>query len=253
MCHPSQNITNDVLEQFKEVDEAIGDKISRLREQEKELSDRADAVHASDEKLSQVDSLAINSENGYDVVGSVSFNKVKYYSPSEFTVFGQEIIIPNIISPGTKCYYNPNWHVRKNGTCANAPESTGMYTAQVSAAALCCGMMFPCCKAAEYAGRYFPVIYHVTGEYTISEKIIDDRDRMMLHNIYAGDGDLYGFNLTHQLFTHVAPEFVIYKNYHITATSLTGERVLVYVDMENSPVKKVMDSFSDPTCGGESC
>jgi hypothetical protein len=128
-----------------------------------------------------------------------------------------------------------------------------MYTVQVSAAALCCGLAPPCCKAAEYAGRYFPVIYHVTGEYNLSEKIIDDRDRMMLHNIYAGDDDLYGLNLTHQLFTHVAPEFVIYKNYHVSVSSMTGERVLIYVDMESSPVKKIMDSFGDPTCGGNSC
>lgn len=87
----------------------------------------------------------------------------------------------------------------------------------------------------------------------MGERIIDDRDRIMLHNIYAGDDDLYGYNLTRQLFTHVAPEFVIYKNYDVNVSSLTGERVLVYVDMESSPVKKIMDSFTDPTCGGDDC
>jgi hypothetical protein len=260
MCHPSQNVTNDILSQFRVVDDAIGDKIGRLREQEKELSDRADVVHASDIKLSQVESLGSSLVSGYDVVSSTSFYKVKYYSPSELTVFGQQIIIPDIISPGTKCYYNPSWQVRKNGTCANAPESTGMYTVQVSAAVICCGIFSPCCETVYYARRFFPVIYQVTGEYNISEKIIDDRDRMMLHNIYAGEDDLYGLNLTHQLFTHVAPEFVIYKNYHVSVSSMTGERVLVYVDMEGvadnsvrSSVKKIMDSFTDPTCGGVGC
>jgi hypothetical protein len=51
--------------------------------------------------------------------------------------------------------------------------------------------------------------------YTINEKIIDDKNRIMLHNIFAEKGDLYGYNTTSKLFHHVAAEFTIYENKNI--------------------------------------
>ena len=255
MCYPNQKLRDDVSTQLKVVYEAINDKVDKLRTQVKELNDRADTVKASNEKLNQVDSLLNNPVAGYDVISSTSFIKVKYDSPTDNVYFGQHVTFP-----GTRCYYNPTWQVRNNGTCADSKESTGMYAAQVSAAVICCGVFQPCCKVVDYARKYFPIIYHVTGEYNINEKIIDDRGRMMLHNVYAGDSDLYGYNLTQQLFHHVAPEFVIYKNYHVDVSSMTGERVLIYVDMDEvtdtnkrSSAKKIMDSFTDPSCKGEGC
>ena len=94
----------------------------------------------------------------------------------------------------------------------------------------------------------------------ITEKIVDDRNRVMMHNIFAGDGDLYGLNVTPKLFTYVAPEFVIYSNHTVNVKSLSGERVLVYLYLPRiaqatgSPAKaleKVVGSFDDPSCTGE--
>jgi hypothetical protein len=94
---------------------------------------------------------------------------------------------------------------------------------------------------AEGIENIFFAIYRVDVNYTISEKIVDDRDRIMLHNIYAGDSDLYGLNLTHQLFTHVAPEFVIYQNKAMNTSSEA------YVPMIIPLVQKRCDGCS-PKC-----
>ncbi|MCX5637061.1 MAG: hypothetical protein NTX52_05120, partial [Planctomycetota bacterium] len=241
-CYPKPELIKDIKTQLDIIEEAISDKIKRLDDQAKELRERANASQGAKDKINEIESLQNNVVSGYDVVGKVDFSQVKY-STTE-----------------AKCYVEPNWQVRKNGTCANAAESTALYTGQIAASMTCCAFVQPCCKLVEYASRFFPIIYQVEGTYNISEKIVDDENRLMLHNLFAPENDLYGYNTTSKLFTHVAPEFIIYKDYPITASTLTGGRVLIYIDMENTnnavnggPAKKITDSFIDPSCAGTSC
>ncbi|MEA3255137.1 MAG: hypothetical protein U9Q22_04830, partial [Candidatus Altiarchaeota archaeon] len=67
------------------------------------------------------------------------------------------------------------------------------------------------------------------GKYYVSEKLVDDRNRVMLRNLFAEEDDLYGFNTSTKLFTHVAPEFVIYEDHEVTAKSASLGRIFLYL------------------------
>lgn len=245
-CHPTDKFIKVVKGQLDVVSSNINSQMASIDEQIKALEERAKMLDEADAKLEQINKAIAESESlDYDVSSQMDFSEVKYWDG---------------LSP-SKCYVDPTWQASTNGTCGDGVQSTGLYGTQITAAIVCCGFIEPCCFTVDYSTKWFPAIYQIEGKYSISESLIDDRNRIMPHNIFAGEGDLYGLNETPKLFQHVAPEFVIYKEYHIKVTPATLDRVIVYLYLPRvaseasttKPLDKVINSFTDPTCGGVKC
>jgi hypothetical protein len=247
MCHPKGDIISDLQGQLNLVKQKIKDRENDLLNQENMLRARAQSLEEAMTKYKEIEDLSQStSSSNYDVVSKLNYSNVKYYP----------------ITSSAVCYLDPTYLERENGTCGDKTASVGIYTAQVSAATICCALSGTCCPAIKYASEWFPAIYQVEGKYSISESIVDDKNRIMLHNVFAEDGDLYGMNVTPKLFIHVAPEFVIYRNHTIDVKSQTGGRVIVYLYLpkiaqtttaQGGAVNKVIQSFEDPTCNGKTC
>lgn len=230
-CHPTPKLIGDIENKLSVINAKIDDRTESLKKQEEEFMERAKDLAEAKKKLNEIEGLRNKQvEEGYDVVGTIDFNYVKFYENFD----------------SGKCYNDPTWAYREKGTCGNKGESVGLYTAQVAAATICCALAQPCCVTVKYATEWFPAIYQVEGNYVISEKIVDDKNRVMLHNLAAED--LYGSKNDPQLYAHTAAEFQIYKDYEITAKSRTGSRVLVYLYLPKTSLNKVLWSFEDPTC-----
>ena len=246
-CHPSSAVVSDTVKQLAVIQTKIDDRLTRFQEQEIELNQRADTLEAAQSKFDEINSLTSGGgSSGYDVISRIDYNNVKYFDTTT----------------SAKCYLIPTWAARQNGTCGDGTSSTVFYTAQISAAVICCGLTPGCCPVVEYSTQWFPAIYRVEGDYNISETVVDDKNRIMLHNLFAGDQDLYGYNVTPKLFTHVAPEFVIYRNYRVEVKSKTGSTIIVYLYLpkiaqtqavQGGALNKILDSFTDSSCAGDSC
>jgi hypothetical protein len=247
MCHPKEDIISDIPEQLNVVKQKINDRENDLLDQENKLRSRAQSLEEAMNKYKEIEDLSHSiSSSNYDVVSKLNYSNVKYYPVTSSPV----------------CYLDPSYLERENGTCGDQTASVGIYTAQVSAATICCALSGTCCPTIKYASEWFPAIYQVEGKYIIGESIVDDKNRIMLHNVFAEDGDLYGMNVTPKLFIHVAPEFVIYRNHTIDVKSQTGDRVIVYLYLpkiaqtttaQGGAVNKIIQSFEDPTCNGRTC
>jgi hypothetical protein len=246
-CHPRQVLIDNTNTELAVIKKKIDDRQGSLLDQENKLIARAATMEEAAKRYDELIELSSNSvQMQYDVRSDLDYANVKYFKET---------------STGS-CYLSPNWAYRANGTCGDKTSSVGLYTAQVSAAVMCCAITQPCCGAVQYATQWFPAIYHVEGYYNISEMLVDDKNRIMLHNIFAGGDDLYGMNVTPKLFTHVAPEFVIYKNYKVEVKPKTMDNILVYLYLpkiaQTSPskggaVNKILSSFEDLSCTGKSC
>jgi hypothetical protein len=246
-CHPSDKMINEVYDNLKVVNSSIASRIDDIKNQIDALEKRAQALEEAKNKLKEINqTITQNKPTYYDISSQIDYSQVKYWEGIT----------------KTKCYKNPTWEERNNGTCGDKEQSTTMYGAQITAAVVCCGFFEPCCATIKYSTEWFPSIYQVEGEYTISETIIDDKNRIMLHNIFAGEQDLYGLNVTPKLFQHVAPEFTIYKEHKIKVAPTTLGRVIVYLYLPKmaqtqnptqKPLDKIISSFTDPTCTGKNC
>lgn len=178
-------------------------------------------------------------KEGYDVKSQINYKYVRF-------------------SDGTTnrswCY--PSYSIKDAGVCGNKDLSITAYTIQVGVGALL-ALTVGCEPCLEFTYNTFPAMY--TSEevnYSINEKIVDDRNRVMLHNIFAGDEDLYGYNQTSKLFTHVAAEFVIYENKSIYTSSwaiipmyfpLVLERCQACVP-QCQPWGRVTDALASDSC-----
>jgi hypothetical protein len=246
-CYAKRELIYEVSTQINTIRSNLAASIAGLKIQIEQLNNRATTLQEAKNRLQEVDNMINKPSMDYDVYSSVEYRQVKYKDGT-----------PTL----DKCYNNPTWEVRNNGTCGDKTQSTGLYGAQISAAATCCSIFQGCCSTVDYSYKWFPAIYQITGEYTINEKLTDDKNRIMLHNIFAGDDDLYGLNVTPKLFQHVAPEFIIYKEHKITVKPVTADRILVYLYLprmiESSgklpdALKRVLTSFTDETCTKEAC
>ena len=246
-CYAKRELIYEVSTQMNTIRSNLAAGIAGLKIQIEQLNDRANTLQEAKNRLREVDNMINKPTKDYDVYSSIDYTRVKYKD-------GTLLL--------DKCYNNPTWEVRNNGTCGDKTQSTGLYGAQISAAATCCSIFQGCCNTVDYSYKWFPAIYQITGEYTITEKLTDDKNRIMLHNIFAGENDLYGLNVTPKLFQHVAPEFIIYKEHKITVKPVTADRVLVYLylpRMVSDPtklpdaLKKVLKSFTDLSCTGGEC
>lgn len=246
-CHPLPDLIKDTKEELGVIKTIIEKRAAGLKYQENELNNRADTIEEARKKLNEISSLTSSiSSTGYDVLSWINYNNIKYYDAAT----------------SAKCYFNPNWTIRRNGTCGDKASSVGLYTGQISAAIACCILTSFCCPFIEYTPHWFPAIYRVEGSYNISETIVDEKNRIMLHNLFTGEQDLYGYNITPKLFNHVAPEVEIYRNYKVEVKPKTGDMVLVYIYLLKIPqtktekggaLNKILDSFNDPSCTGKAC
>ncbi len=201
-CHPDQDtlitpITTDLYNIY-EVFKTYDDNLLQLSEQVKK---RASDMQASVDMVNSINQSTFLKE-GYDVKSQINYRYVRF---SEGSV------------SRSWCY--PGYSIKNAGICGNKDLSITTYTIQVGIGALL-ALSVGCQPCIDFTYNTFPAIY--TSEevnYTINEKIVDDRNRIMLHNIFAGDDDLYGYNQTSKLFTHVAAEFVIYENKSVYTSS----------------------------------
>jgi hypothetical protein len=246
-CHPKFSLINATKTELNVVKQKIYDRDSSLLDQENKLRARAQALEEAGKKFKEIRDLSDTASSvNYDVYSKLKYSTVRYFP----------------VTLSSNCYFNPTYLQRENGTCGDKTSSIALYTAQVSAATICCALSGTCCPTIKYASEWFPAIYQVEGNYNITESIIDDKNRIMLHNIFAGDEDLYGMNVTPKLFTHVPSEFVIYQNYTIDIKSKTGDRVFVYLYLPKiaqstaatgGAINKVIQSFKDLSCSKQIC
>jgi len=213
-CRPDTAFVRNVHDELV----VIKGKLVNTQKEIDAMQQDIDKILASDQRLQDFrgksSNLASKNGAGFDVVGNVRFNSVKYaFALSDY------------------CNYpNPAKQVKDDGVCADWTTSFGLYGAQITAAATASYLTGGALASAmKYAVDFFPAVYDYEANYTISETLVDDKNRIMLHNIFAGDKDLYGYNVTPKLFTHVAPEFVIYKNRTVTASSSTLGRIFLYL------------------------
>lgn len=65
-------------------------------------------------------------------------------------------------------------------------------------------------------GSVFQIDYHLQTEHKISETIVDEENKLILHNLASQNpGDVYGVNEDAALYSHVPAEFQIYKNHEV--------------------------------------
>lgn len=194
----------------------------------------------ADEKLDglrdQADAISESEDSGFDVISKINYNSVKY----------KQAI------PDSWCnYYRPEKIVKDDGVCADWTESFGLYTTQVAAAATASYLTGGALSSTiKYAVDFFPAVYDYEANYTISQIVVDDKNRIMLHNIFTGEDDLYGLNVTPKLYTHVAPEFVIYQNRTMTAKSASLGRLLLYLYLPDLGITNVQASIAGSKCRG---
>jgi hypothetical protein len=219
--------------------------------------DQADSISKLKEIASDIKSQSTSNE-GYDVRSRIMYDKVQY---SRCLPLSDGFFPEWFGSSKGECYYKPIWRDVNKGVCGDVCTSGGLYGAQIAAAS-CAAIVITAetggaggelaRRVLKESASWFPAIYDVRVEYTIDETLVDDMDRVMLHNLYAGNSDLYGENLSEKLFTHVAPVFVIYKNHRIK----TGDvYVIVYVHIDpekdiEAP-KRILKAMNN--CNGVSC
>ena len=244
-CHPTDTLIDNIADQLDVIKERIEARKERLKEQEEETRERAEDLREAEKKLEEIKNLKNKQvDDGFDVAGKIDFVYVKYDD-----------------GVNKMCYNYPTWKERVNGTCGDKLESTALYTGQIAAASICCALTGGCCPAVKYATEWFPAMYQVEGKYNITETVIDDKNRVILHNLGSSDGSLYGKPGDPQLYTYAAGEFRIYEDYEITAATRTGNRVLVYLYLPriaqsqglSGALNNVLESFTDDSCKGDVC
>jgi hypothetical protein len=224
-----------------------------MRELAKKYEDQASNMNNLQSRVNGIKSLE-RKDDGYDVRSSIDYDYVQYtrcwpLMTNGFLGWGN--------NPG-ECYNHPTWRQLNNGTCGDVCTSGSVYGAQIAAATAAAivvtaategGASEAAAELVKTSAEWFPIVYNIRAEYNINEVIIDDKNRNMLHNVFAGDNELYGFNITPKLFTHVAPEFVIYQNHSIKTGDIF---VVVYVHLKDSSgPEKVIGAMS--ICNGGAC
>jgi len=235
-CRPDAAFIDDIRDDLVATNDKLASMTNSLNELEKELNNTL----AADEKLSdfrgKADTISDMGASGFDVVSHINYNSVKY----------KESVPENWCN-----YYQPEKTVKDDGVCADWSESFGLYSAQVTAAATASYLTGGALSSAiKYAVDFFPAVYDYEANYTVSETLVDDKNRIMLHNIFAGDDDLYGLNVTPKLFTHVAPEFVIYQNKTMIVKSSSLGRLFLYLYLPELGITKVQASIAGSKCKG---
>jgi hypothetical protein len=255
-CSIKSKLSKDVLTTLTGIRDQLFPQIEYMRTLSDKYKDQADSISKLKETASDIKNCSISSE-GYDVRSRIMYDKVQY---SRCLPLNDGFFFGWINSNKGECYYKPVWKDVDQGVCGDICTSGGLYGAQIAAAS-CAAVIITattgcagggvCAKLVEESAKWFPVIYDIRVEYTIEETLVDDQNRVMLHNLYAGDNDLYGENLTEKLFTHVAPMFVIYKNHKIK----TGDvYVIVYVHIDpgdSEAPKKILKAMNN--CDGSQC
>ncbi len=256
-CNIKPELSNDISTTLTGIYNQLFPQIEYMKTLSDRYEDQADSISKLNETVSDIKNQGTVSE-GYDVSSSIVYDEVQYtrcLPLSDGFFFGW------VNANKGECYYKPIWKDVNKGVCGDVCTSGGLYGAQIAAASCAAIVIVGASEGTgeelarnviQEAASWFPAIYDIRVEYTMDETLIDDKDRVMLHNIYAGDDDLYGYNLTHQLFTHVAPEFVIYKNHKIN----TGDvYVIVYIhmDLDKDPEasKKILKAMNN--CDGNQC
>ena len=201
-CHPDyKTLIEPISEDVNYIYGVFKTYEDNLNQLSKEVRKRASDMQASVDMVNSINNTAFLQE-GYDVKSQINYNYVRFSDGSVNRSW---------------CY--PSYSIKDAGVCGNKDLSITAYTIQVGVGALL-ALTVGCQPCLDFTYNTFPAMY--TSEevnYSINEKIVDDRNRVMLHNIFAGDEDLYGYNQTSKLFTHVAAEFVIYENKSIHTTS----------------------------------
>ena len=214
-CHPNSGFVQNIRVTLEGVNKVLDNTTAELDNVESQIGN----ILASDAKLQEFkdisNDLGSKSGSGFDVVSSIGYGDVKYKHAI----------------PDDWCnYYSPSTSVKDQGVCADYSESFGLYGTQITAAAGAAYLTGGALSSAmTYAMEFFPAVYDYEGNYSLNESIVDDKNRIMLHNIFSGEQDLYGLNVTPKLFTHVPSEFIIYRNRPETAESLTLGRIFLYL------------------------
>jgi hypothetical protein len=235
-CRPDNKFVGSIRKNLTSINTQLVSMTSSLNKLEENINNTLNA----DEKLSdfreKADTISDMDTSGFDVVSHINYNSVKYKQalPEEWCN-----------------YYQPEKSVKDDGVCADWTESFTLYTAQVTAAATASYLTGGALSSSiKYAVDFFPAVYDYEANYTISETLVDDKNRIMLHNIFAGDDDLYGLNVTPKLFTHVAPEFVIYQNKTMAAKSSSLGKLFLYLYLPDLGISNVQANIAGSKCKG---
>lgn len=239
-CHPSNKIIQDIKNNLVILSQKIKNALPTLTRQINELNARAKTLEEAENRLNEIDYLIRDAkQNGFDVVSNINYDTVSYYSTDRF------------------CYHNTTYAERNLSTCGSETQSTALFLAQIAAATICCSLTSPCCPAVEYATQWFPALYQIESTITIDEKIVDDKNRIIPVNLFSNESDAYGLNTEPKLYTHAAPEFIIYRNHTVNLKPKTPYGwIIVYLylpKMQPNAVEKILYNFNDPNCTGKKC
>jgi hypothetical protein len=248
--------SGDVYKTLEGVRKELEPQIEYMTTLSNRYKDQADNIRKLKDTVSDINGLqAVGS--GYDVRSRVIYDRIQY---SRCLPLRKGFLPDWFGSSEGECYAKPIWRDVNQGVCGDVCTSGGLYGAQIAAASCAailvtattgCAGGAPCEALVKESAKWFPVIFDVRVEYTIDETLVDDKDRVMLHNLYAGNSDLYGENLSEKIFTHVAPVFVIYKN-HKVKTGDVYVIVYVHIDLEDSEApKKILKAMNN--CNGNQC
>jgi hypothetical protein len=197
LCHPNDKLIKPIKEDIEDIQGVLKTYKDSLKALSEKVFQRAKDMKDSVDKVNSINQTEYLRE-GYDVNSRITYNYVRFNDDT-----------------ATKSWCNPTYSIKGAGICGNKALSISTYTAQVLAGTYL-AMTMGCGFCQKMAIDNFLAMYlSEEVNYTISEKIIDDKNRIMLHNIFAEEGDLYGYNTTSKLFHHVAAEFVIYENKNI--------------------------------------
>jgi len=244
-CEILSGFIIDIKSALNGVSTQLSPQIEHMRAIADTYTKQADNIRDLRNTVNNVKTLDTGSDK-YDVRSRINYSFVQYtrclpLATDTFLDLGNN---------AGECYNGPTWGDVNKGVCGDVCTSGSIYGAQIAAAmAVSVAIDDPSGQLVQLAYKWFPVVYDARTEYKIDESLIDDKNRVMLHNLFAGDDDLYGSNMTPKLFTHVAPEFVIYQNHTIKSGDVF---VVVYVNLAN-PAESEPITRSMSICEGDAC
>jgi archaellum component FlaC len=201
LCHPNNKLLTPVKDDINYIYDRLDQYVKNLDDISNKTYKRKSDMQDSVDMVDSINQTKFMQE-GYDVNSQINYRYVRFNDDTS-----------------TKSWCYPSYAIKDAGICGNKVLSMSGYTAQVLTATYLTltGTCPPCSKA--LIDTFLAMYLSEEVNYTISEKIIDDKNRIMLHNIFAEEQDLYGYNTTSKLFHHVAAEFVIYENKNISTKS----------------------------------